>query len=261
MGIADVIPGVSGGTMAFITGIYPRLISSISKVDYLSFLKGRFKKGLKSVDFSLFVPLGLGIVTAILLLSSLITSLLDSFPGQTFALFFGLILASAYVIWKVTRKMQKEHLIIVGLGFVVAYLITGLTTTYSNHSLPFIFIAGAIAICAMLLPGISGAFLLLVLNQYAFLLNALHTKDLLVVVTFILGAFAGLFLFAKLLNYLLKNYKTFLFSFLIGIMLGALRLPLQEIRVSNVSYLSMGLFALIGFVIVVVLEKVGVDKK
>jgi len=260
MGAADVIPGVSGGTVAFITGIYFRLINSISSVDYsfiTLFLKGKFKdsfKVFKKIDFSLFIPLGLGILLSIFFLSKLMNYLLNNYSSLTFAFFFGLILGSSILLLKYVGKINYEKIIMFSFGFVFAYVLAGVSSMGINNSLLMIFFAGALAICAMILPGISGAFILLLLNQYHYLVSALHNYDLVVVGTFGLGAITGLISFSKLLNYLVKHFQKLLIAFLIGLMVGSLRVPYLKI-VNNLGsiWLVFG-FVLIGLFIVVILK-------
>jgi putative membrane protein len=260
MGMADVVPGVSGGTIAFITGIYQRLINSISKFDLsfiLLFIQGKWKKSwklFKSNDWVLFIPLGLGISIAIFFLSKLIQLLLEHRSGLTFAFFFGLILASAFVLLKNVGKLKFEKIILLVLGFVFAYALAGASSFNVNHSLFMIFFSGALAICAMILPGISGAFILLLLNQYEYLISALHTYQLVVVFVFLLGALFGLFSFAKGINFLLKKFRFLTISFLIGLMLGSLRVPVNEINLAGGVSLFIVISGVVGFLIVFGLE-------
>ena len=255
MGIADIIPGVSGGTIAFITGIYQRLILSLSELTIFSklFLRGKWKLAWKKVDFSLFIPLGLGILLAMFLMSGIVTFLLDDYTGITFAFFFGLILASAIYIYTHIKKVTSEHFVLLILGVVVSYILTNLTASQIIPSLTSIFFGGMVAICAMLLPGISGAFILLLLNQYDYLLSAIHELNLLVIIVFGGGAIVGLLAFSKFLHYLLKKFKGLTFAFLIGIMLGSLRIPWEKMVNSSSHTLVLIFFGLVGFVLVLLL--------
>jgi putative membrane protein len=258
MGIADVIPGVSGGTIAFITGIYHRLIHAIShiKLELLtSLLKldfKRFKSLLSKVDLKFLIPLAIGILISILTFARLITSLMSNYPSFTFAFFFGLILASALIMKKEVKKINFEKSLFFIFGFLIAYLLSSTTSLFSTHSLPFILIAGSLAICAMLLPGISGAFILLLLGQYQYILQALHEFNLKVILTFILGAIIGLITFSKIIDYFIENHKYFTFAFLIGLMIGSLKVLLKNIQ-SN--YFLSAIFAIIGFIIVIGINK------
>ena len=243
MGTADIIPGVSGGTIALITGIYERLVFGIKRINFN--LK-------KSVDWEFFVPLVLGISCAFLALSRIIKLCLTDFTGLTYAFFFGLILASAGVIYKKVGKLNSKDLLFLGVGFMFAFSFVGLKTLETEHTLLVIFFSGMMAICAMILPGISGAFILLFLNQYEYLLGALNNLVLVEIFTFITGAFLGILAFSRILSYLLKNYETHTFSFLVGLMLGSLRLPLQKI-LADVSPWAL-IPALLGVILVFILE-------
>jgi len=261
MGIADTIPGVSGGTIAFITGIYSRLVHSISTIDF-SFLKLIFKGNpqqayqvFRKIDFALFIPLLLGIVTAIIVFSKVISFTLLNYPAPTFALFFGLILASAVLIYRRVDGLSLGRVVILIVGVVTAYLISNTSAANIDHSLPLIFLAGAIAICAMILPGISGAFILLLINQYEFLLDSLQSWNFPVILSFIAGAILGLLAFSKLLDYLIKNFKSLTFTFLIGIMLGSLGIPAKAILNNGGINLRVIILALLGFFIVFILER------
>ena len=236
MGSVELVPGVSSGTIALITGIYERLIHSISKISS-GFVKPLFKgdfsgfktKLLEEIDFQLFIPLLLGIAIAVLSLSKLIGFLLDYYTAYTFAFFLGLILASAYVLYTQLAKISLKLTIISIFGFILAFIFVGLNPISANHSIPILFLSGMIAICAMMLPGISGAFVLLLLGQYKHMLNALNTLNLVEIITFCLGALIGGLGFSRLLDYLLRHYKEVTLSFLIGVMLGTLRTPYNEI--------------------------------
>ena len=262
MGAADVVPGVSGGTIALITGIYPTLVKSLSTID-LSFIK-MFLKGkiadswnvFRKINFKFFIPLGLGIVIAILSFSRLIKFFLDNYTAYTFAFFFGLIIASAVILFNQNGRMKFENLVFSVLGFILSYVITGAEVVQINHSLPAVFVAGLIAICAMILPGISGAFILLILNQYEYLINALHDFRISVILSFGIGAVAGLLSFSKVLDYVIKKFRKLTISFLIGVMLGSLRVPLDRISDNSGSVWMIILWGLIGFIIVIGVEKV-----
>ena len=230
MGSADIVPGVSGGTIALITGIYERLISAISSIKF-SFLKPLLKanfsdfkdKLIEEIDFELFIPLILGIAIAFITLAKVISYLLDTQTAYTFSFFLGLILASAYILY----------------------------TRLENFNIKLIII-----ICAMILPGISGSFLLLLLGQYQYMLNALNSRNFIEIFVFGIGAVIGILGFSKLLNYLLERYESATMAFLIGIMVGTLRLPLMKISTTiQGSWIPCIILALIAFVLIIVLEK------
>ncbi|MBC8501348.1 MAG: DUF368 domain-containing protein [DPANN group archaeon] len=261
MGIADIIPGVSGGTIALITGIYERLVHAISGINSLlvkEFFSRNFRKAfknIKKIDFALFIPLLLGIALAFLALSHLMSYLLLEWTAITYAFFFGLILASASFVYKHAGNHHSRNFFYLILGFIFAFWFIGLKALEANHSLPIIFFSGALAICAMILPGISGAFILVLLNQYEFMINAI--KNLLFdrLGVFIVGAVIGILSFSKFLDYLLRKHKGTTMSFLTGLMLGSLRLPYDRVVASVDKMLFPIIAAVVGFAIVFVLEK------
>lgn len=265
MGSADIVPGVSGGTIALITGIYEHLINSISKINF-KFIKplvkldfrGFWKAFLDEIDFPFFIPLILGIGIAMLTIAKVVTYCMDVYTALTYAFFLGLILASAYVLLKKIPKLGIKHIVFAVLGAVLAYIFVSLNPIAANHSLPVIFISGLIAICAMILPGISGSFLLLLLGQYEYMLTALHELHMTEIVVFIVGAVIGILGFSKVLNYLLKNHEEITMAFLIGVMIGTLKLPAVEV-LNNVTLDIAGLLpcvivAVIAFVLIIILE-------
>ncbi len=262
MGTADVIPGVSGGTMALITGIYPRLIHAISQINanfLISALKGNFVKSKTEIlkwDFGLFIPLLCGIGLAVLTMSKIMTIMLTVYTATTYAFFFGLILASAIFVYNHVDELNLKNVTFFLIGLVFAIIFVGLNPIQANHSLPVTFFSGMVAICAMILPGISGAFILLLLNQYEYMLNALNNLDFAVIITFILGAIIGILSFSRLLNYLLEHHKSVTMAFLVGLMIGTLRLPYDKITASMGDNIIVVIVAgVIGFVLVIFLEK------
>ena len=263
MGSADIIPGVSGGTIALITGIYERLIFAISSIKF-SFIKPLLKgnlsdfktKLIEEIDFELFIPLALGIGIAFITLAKVISYLLDTHTAYTFSFFLGLILASAYILYTKLDDLNIKLIVITAIGIILSYIFVGLNPIATNHSLIVIFISGLIAICAMILPGISGSFLLLLLGQYQYMLNALNSKNLIEIFVFCIGALIGILGFSKLLNYLLEKYESATMAFLIGIMLGTLRLPVIKITENMTgSWIVCVVLAIIAFALIFVIEK------
>ncbi len=261
MGVADIIPGVSGGTMALITGIYERLIKAISNINHL-IVKEVFRshvgtafKNIKKIDFALLVPLLLGIAIAFISLAHLMDYLLLNWSGITYAFFFGLILASAIFVYKYAGKNFVRNIIFLVIGFVFAFWFIGLDALQTNHSSLVILFAGAIAISAMILPGISGAFILVLLGQYEHIINALKNFDVGKITLFLIGAIVGILVFSKVLDYLLNKHKFATMSFLTGLMLGSLRLPYNEVAASSRGLLWPIVAGIIGFLIVFLLEK------
>jgi len=263
MGSADIIPGVSGGTIALITGIYERLVHAISSINF-TFIKPLLKGNMSEfksrllyeIDFALFIPLLLGIAIAFLTLAKVITYLLDNQTAYTFSFFLGLILASAYILYTKLDGLNIRLIITTVIGIILAYIFVGLNPIAANHSLPVLFISGLIAICAMILPGISGSFLLLLLGQYQYMLNALNNLNIVEILVFIVGAVIGILGFSKILNYLLENHESITMAFLIGIMLGSLRLPVIKVTTTLTgSWILCLVLAVIAFVLIVVMEK------
>ncbi|MCE5213269.1 MAG: DUF368 domain-containing protein [Methanobacterium sp.] len=262
MGTADVIPGVSGGTMALITGIYQRLVHAISQLNanfFIAAIKGDFarsKKELLKWDLGLFIPLLCGIGLAVLTMSKIMTIMLTVYTATTYAFFFGLILASAIFVYNHVDELNIKNITFLIIGLVFAIVFVGLNPIQANHSLPVTFLSGMVAICAMILPGISGAFILLLLNQYEYMLAALNNLDLAVIITFIVGALIGILSFSRLLDYLLAHHKSVTMAFLVGLMIGTLRLPYNKIVTTMGDNILMVIIAgIIGFLLVIILEK------
>lgn len=225
MGAADVIPGVSGGTVALITGIYNELIHSIKSVDLeaLKILRQlRFSEFWKKINGNFLASLLAGILTSLLLLARAMNYLLKNHPILIWSFFFGLILISAPLVMREIKIKKTGVIVSFILGIVIAYLITVLTPTESPDALWFIFVAGMLAICAMILPGISGAFILLLLGKYQYMVNALLEGNLLVIVVFALGCIVGILSFSRLLSWILDNYHGVTVALLAGFMLGSL---------------------------------------
>lgn len=261
MGTADAIPGVSGGTIALITNIYSRLISGINDINVL-LLKEASKlkcnnlfKNLRKIDFALFVPLLLGIGIAIVSLSHLMDYLLTKQTSITYAFFFGLILSSAFFVYKQSDKRHWRNLPFLVVGFLAAFLIVSLNALSASHSSLIILVSGAIAICAMILPGISGAFILVLLNQYEFMISAVKNLMIDKLLIFMLGAVIGILSFSKLLNFLLKRYKGVTMAFLTGLMIGSLRLPYEKVLSVEFNLFAVVIALVVGFVLVLLLEK------
>ena len=260
MGIADIIPGISGGTIALITGIYERLLRSIRKVNFKFipyFLKGDFTRAnenVRSIDFKLFIPLFAGIGSALLLMSNMMHFLLTNFTAITYAFFAGLILASGVLLYKTAGGLSVKKIMFLILGFLGAFLLVEITSLRIGHSLPVIFVSGIIAISAMILPGISGSFMLVFLGQYEYMLVVLKDLRFPEMLTFGFGALIGVLFFSRVVTYVLNKYKSFTMFFLIGLMLGALRFPYQSIVRTIDSLLPVLVSAVTGFFIVLIFE-------
>ncbi|MCA9478680.1 MAG: DUF368 domain-containing protein [Nanoarchaeota archaeon] len=236
MGACDIVPGISGGTIAFITGIYDRLLTALGNLSNLEvkFLKkGDFDKFLKPLDLSFLLPLVFGIMVAVLSASRILLSLLQTYPSLVLSFFVGLILASGLALFSHVEQTSKTGLyVLVGLLLGALFSLLPTQAALASPSLFFVFIGGFLAITAMLLPGISGSFLLLVLGLYLPTLEALHSFDTLYLVVFALGAMMSLLFVSKGIKRLLENRKNRTMAVLSGLVLGALLVPLRQITVS-----------------------------
>lgn len=225
MGGADVIPGVSGGTIAFITGIYEELINSLKAIDgtamrhLVSFQLVLFWK---HINGSFLLTVLAGILTSLLSLARLMTFLLENYPIAIWSFFFGLILVSSPLIMRDIRRWNPATVIAFALGIVIAYTITVLSPTETPTNLLFIFFCGALAICAMILPGISGAFVLLLLGKYEYMITALIDFNLPVILVFAVGCLLGLIAFSHVLSWILEHYRYPTLALLAGFMIGSL---------------------------------------
>ncbi|NBW37393.1 MAG: DUF368 domain-containing protein [Cytophagia bacterium] len=235
MGAADVIPGVSGGTVAFISGIYDELLNSIKAID-ADAIKLLFR--LRIVDFwkkingNFLITLFAGIITSLLSLAKLMTHLLQTQPILIWSFFFGLILVSAPLVLREIKHWTAGAVVSFIIGVVVAYYITVVTPTESPNNLFFIFFSGALAICAMILPGISGAFILLLIGKYQYMITALIEFNIPIVLVFISGCLIGIISFSRLLSWVLNKYHSIAVAVLAGFMIGSLNKvwPWREIK-------------------------------
>ena len=235
MGTADVIPGVSGGTVALIVGVYHRLIEGIRSYtprSVLTLLKTLpraksdpepFWSALRALHVDFLVPLGLGLVSAVLIAARIIPGLLKEYPTHMNGLFFGLISVSVYVPLSHVRVKTGQVALVAIVAAVGAFFLVGLPILEIKGSLPFIFLCGAIAICAMVLPGVSGSYMLKALGQYENVLTAVHDRDVVTVGVFMLGILVGITSFVRVLSWLLRNHRDTTLAALTGFMLGSLR--------------------------------------
>ncbi len=288
MGAADVVPGVSGGTIAFISGIYEELIDSINKVSLNAFKvlrKEGFAAMWQSINGNFLISLLIGIAISVITLAKLIRHLLETQPVLIWAFFFGLVLASIIHVAKQITKWNLVSVILLIIGAFVAYYITTLVPQTAEISSGYIFLSGALAICAMILPGISGSYILLLLGMYKPVLDAIHDKDLKTIGLLGAGAVVGLLSFSRLLKWLFDNYQNLTLATLTGFIIGSLNKIwpwkkvidsemingklkiLQEKSVSpfhyegeNELFFAVGL-AFVGFMFIVLLEKLAVKKE
>ena len=230
MGMADLIPGVSGGTIAFITGIYDDLLTAISKVNgqfIKKLLSKNYKIALEESSAKFLIILLSGVATSIIAFARLMHYLMEHHAVPTWALFFGLILASITVLAKNVKKIFGKNLFWIILGGVFAYIVVSLVPVETPENYGFIFFCGFIAIMAMILPGLSGSFLLLILGKYQFITGAIKSpfsdNNLIIMAVFAAGAVLGLLLFSRILKYFLTNFHEATMAFLIGVLIGSLK--------------------------------------
>lgn len=225
MGAADAVPGVSGGTVAFITGIYEELIHSLRQVD-LNAAKILFSDGPKAfwahINGSFLLALVGGIIFSLASFAHLIVYLLDTYPEMLWSFFFGLILASTWSVMRHIPRWDMNTLSFFILGTLSAYVVTSISPTQIEATSLMIFLAGSIAICAMILPGISGSFILLIMGLYGPILGAVKSFDLPVILLFMSGCVVGLLSFVRVLDWLFSNYKALTLAVLSGFLLGSL---------------------------------------
>lgn len=287
MGAADTVPGVSGGTIALIVGVYERLIAALTALDpsVLAHLSGVHRRetqralvaDLRAMDVPFLVALGGGMATAVVVLARVVEFALETVPGLTFAFFFGLIGASAFVLADPEWVGQPRQLLAAVLGFGIAFSIAGVSGGLDGSTaLPLVFVAGAVAISGMLLPGISGAFILLLLGQYQTMTATLNRfvdgllavmgdgitaqllDDAALIAVFLSGAAVGVFTVAYAVQWALATYRRATLAFLVSLMIGSLRLPVIEVLAAAestpVDIAGVGVAAVVGAGLVLALD-------
>lgn len=292
MGAFDIVPGVSGGTIAFITGIYEELISSIKAVDIAALkmlVDRKFVAFWDKVNGKFLLILVSGILVSLVSLANLISGLMDSHPIQLWSFFFGLIIISALMVCRDIQNWRGGVVLSLVLGGVVAYVVTTIAPAETPDNIATVFFSGSIAICAMILPGISGSFILIILGKYEFIVNALTSFDLVTLVIFSLGCVVGLLAFSRLISWLFKKYHDLAIAILAGFMIGSLNKvwpwkntietfvdrhgkikPLVQENILPTTFQSMGqepyfwqalMFCSLGIAVVVFLEKLAANLK
>lgn len=274
MGAADVIPGVSGGTIAFITGIYDDFVGSIASINAEAMrllFKGRFKDFWKHINGTFLLSLVLGIAISVISLAGLMQMLLSTYPIQTWAFFFGLIVASSIFIIRGISGWKLREIILLIFGIGLGIVVCTLSPTQTPDGLWFIFLSGAIAICAMILPGISGSFILLILGKYQYIMGCISDlvsgveigRNLVTLCVFLAGAVVGILSFSKFLHWLLARWNKETLIVLAGFIIGSL---VKVWPWSNAEALAQAdaaggllvgwaaLFAFIGFALVTGIE-------
>lgn len=280
MGAADVVPGVSGGTIAFIVGIYDELIDSIKSINGNSIkllFTGKLKAFWKAINGNFLLSVILGVAISVFSLARFITWLLQEHPILVWAFFFGLVLASTWFVSKDIKEWNIKTVSSFIVGAAVAYYITVATPAETPSSLLFIFLCGVIAICAMILPGISGSFILVLLGKYFYIMQAVKDFNLLILLVFGTGAFIGITSFSRVLSFALKNFRNTTLALLTGFMLGSLNKVwpwkekitstvaggdfVQEFNIMPNEQVPEAVFlAVVGFFMVYFLEKLSQQK-
>ncbi len=283
MGAADIVPGVSGGTIALVTGIYQRLISALQSIGPGT-LVCLYKEGIKvtwqKIDGTFLVTLFAGILTSIVLFARVLHYAIEHFPMFIWPCFFGLVLASAIYVSKEVGNWNWQRIMMLVIGTSVAAMVSLASGAQIEVTPLSLFLSGCLAICAMILPGISGSFILLLLGMYAHVIGAVKSFDIMTLLIFASGCVVGLMLFSRFLAWVLKHFKHATMALLTGFMLGALiklwpwkevlqyransageQVPWLEAPVApwlhpDPQWLTVGLAAVFGFGLVLVLERV-----
>ena len=280
MGAADVVPGVSGGTIAFIVGIYDELIDSIKSINMNSLkllFTGKFTEFFKSINAGFLLSVLLGIGISVFSLAKIITWLLIDHPILVWSFFFGLVLASSWFVSKGIKLWNWKTILSFIVGVGVAYYITIATPAETPSNLLFIFLCGAIAICAMILPGISGSFILVLLGKYFFVMEAVKTLDITIIAVFGAGACVGITSFSRILSFALKHFRNITLAILTGFMFGSLNkvwpwkevvteggenlMKFEQNILPNEYVLEAVVLMLAGFILVYLLEKLSASSK
>lgn len=226
MGAANVVPGVSGGTIALITGIYSEVIEAINSLmvgaTWKALFHGEFRKFWQCIHGRFLLALAIGIVASVFSLAKLMTYCLANFPVQTWAFFFGLIIASAVLMFRDIQGWRVRDVVFALLGLGLGLLVCTLSPTQTPDSWWFIFICGAVAVCTMILPGISGSFVLVLFSKYDYIMNAIAQLDVPVLLIFLAGCVVGILAFSKFLHWLLGRYERQTMLVLLGFVLGSL---------------------------------------
>lgn len=283
MGTADLVPGVSGGTIAFLFGIYEELLFSIRTVTGTApklLLKGKLKEAWQSIPFTFLLPLFLGIGLAIFGLANLFSYLLENYAVFVWSFFFGLVIGSGLIIRKRIKHWTTGVFVALVLSTILTYFVVGLAELSFGSGPLALFFTGAIAFCAMILPGISGSLMLVIMGQYEAVLNAVSDRDFLLLGVLAAGGIVGLALFARLLGWLFRKYHAIVIAALIGMLIGSLRKvwpwrePVEGTAATGAHtvehavlpafdwrFLVCVLLAIVAVFIVIKLEKAGITKE
>jgi putative membrane protein len=269
MGAADVVPGVSGGTIALITGIYETLINSINSFSF-GLIQVWRSSGIiavfKKVNGPFLATLLAGALTSIFSISKVLSYLLSEQAISTWSFFFGLVIASTSVVSKEIKKWDWSTISLLLIGIILAYFITQFTPAEQNNSLIYLFFSGAIAICAMILPGISGSFILIILGSYESVLNAVDERNFKIILIVALGCIFGILSFARVLKFLFRKFRAQTMAIMLGFIIGSLVKiwPWKDLNQKNIYNFkqmqdleyAIG-FCLVGFLAVILVERIG----
>ena len=264
MGIADAMPGISGGTIALLVGIYEELVNTISRLNLriISEFKIRdFNSFWKKINGNFLITLILGISISLISFVKVSASLLENYPLFVWSFFLGLIFATIYVIFKLINKWYLTNFIILFFCIFFSVYISSFTVDVTNEiSLPYIFISGIIASSAMILPGISGSLVLVILGVYTYMIKSLDNLELFVIFTFIFGSLIGLLSFSKILKYLFQNYKDLTYTIMLGLVIGSIEKawPWNKelaVEISNLNMFFSISLVIFGLIIVLLVER------
>ena len=269
MGAADVVPGVSGGTIALITGIYETLINSINSFSF-GLIQVWKSSGIiavfKKVNGPFLTTLLAGILTSIFSISKVLSYLLSEQAISTWSFFFGLVIASTSVVSKEIKKWDWSTISLLFIGIILAYFVTQFTPAEQNNSLIYLFFSGAIAICAMILPCISGSFILIILGSYESVLNAVDERNFKIILVVALGCIFGILSFARVLKFLFRKFRAQTMAIMLGFIIGSLVKiwPWKDLNQKNIYNFkqmqdleyAIG-FCLVGFLAVILVERIG----
>ena len=264
MGIADAMPGISGGTIALLVGIYEELVNSISRLNLriISEFKIRdFNSFWKKINGNFLITLILGISISLISFVKVSASLLENYPLFVWSFFLGLIFATIYVIFKLINKWYLTNFIILFFCIFFSVYISSFTVDVTNEiSLVYIFMSGIIASSAMILPGISGSLVLVILGVYTYMIKSLDNLELVVIFTFIFGSLIGLLSFSKILKYLFKNYRDLTYTIMLGLVIGSIEKawPWNKelaVEISNLNMFFSISLVIFGLIIVLLVER------
>ena len=242
MGVADLIPGISGGTVALITGIYEDLIKSLNKIISSKEKITDLPRILKSPEFTFLLNLFLGIICGVLALSRLLEFLFNTYEILTWSFISGLIISAIIILIREIRSWNINNIIFIVLGVILGQIIVSVPSLDTTHNIYIIFLSGFFAISAMLLPGISGSYILVLLGQYAYIISSLNNFNLTVITTFILGAVLGLIVFTKIISAIMTRWNKNTIILMTGLIIGSLTKlwPWKNNNNENISPLTWG---------------------